>query len=705
MAASIKHELAGRLGLVYLIVMVIAAFIVVKALHVQIWEGDKWRKMGRSVSFKDFEVAPNRGNIYADDGRILASSVPYYSLRLDCKAIPDTLFRKKVDSLSMMLSRFFKDAPMVEYRKKLWQGKFGAKPNRYLLVNKKKISYTDLLEVKKFPIFRERGTKSGLILERENVRLQPHRDLAYRTIGYLNEAKDGSFEGRVGIEGAFEKQLRGEPGRSIRQMMSGRWVSVTVDDPVDGNDVVTTINVECQDIVQGALTRQLEHYKASAGTAILMDVKTGDIKAIANVSKTATGYREVLNNAIGDAAEPGSVIKAATMVALLEDGYVHPEDTIDLGDGVYTHNKVTLKESRRPIGKVTVQGIFERSLNGITELVYEHYRQQPEKFVNRWYAMGLNKKVGIELAGEAEPYIKYPGDKTWSGTTLRWMSFGYELKITPLQVLAFYNALANDGKRMKPRIVKEIRNGSRVVERFEPEVVSSHICSRQTVACMKQMMEGVVENGSAKNLKNAACKIAGKTGTAKVAAGSKGYNSEPKYRASFVGYFPADKPMYSCIVVVDNPSQSVGYYGNVVSGSVFKEIADKIYTMASLMGDNNEDEEEKDETLPISQNGLKSDFLEIYDELGINVTEEEAERADWVMTSRDKKGTEFVLKARSVDMTLVPNVKGMGLRDALYLLENSGLKVGVSGVGTVSQQSLTPGGKVRRGSYVHIELR
>ena len=705
MAASIKHELAGRLGLVYLIVMVIAALIVIKALHVQIWEGDKWRKMGRSVSFKDFEVAPNRGNIYADDGRILASSVPYYSLRLDCKAIPDTLFRKKVDSLSMMLSRFFKDAPTAEYRKKLWQGKYGAKPNRYLLVNKKKVSYTDLLEVKKFPIFRERGTRSGLILERENVRLQPHRDLAYRTIGYLNEAKDGSFEGRVGIEGAFENQLRGEPGRSIRQMMSGRWVSVTVDDPVDGNDVVTTINVECQDIVQGALTRQLEHYKASAGTAILMDVKTGDIKAIANVSKTATGYREVLNNAIGDAAEPGSVIKAATMVALLEDGYVHPGDTIDLGDGVYTHNGVTLRESRRPIGKVTVQGIFERSLNGITELVYEHYRQQPEKFVNRWYAMGLNKKVGIELVGEAEPYIKYPGDKTWSGTTLRWMSFGYELKITPLQVLAFYNALANDGKRMKPRIVKEIRNGSRVVERFEPEVVSSHICSRQTVAYMKQMMEGVVENGSAKNLKNAACKIAGKTGTAKVAAGSKGYNSEPKYRASFVGYFPADKPVYSCIVVVDNPSQSVGYYGNVVSGSVFKEIADKIYTMASLMGDNNEGEEEKDETLPISQNGLKSDVLEIYDELGINVTEDKVGRADWVMTSRDKEGTEFVLKARNVDMTLVPNVKGMGLRDALYLLENSGLKVGVSGVGTVSQQSLTPGGKVKRGSYVHIELR
>lgn len=705
MAASIKHELAGRLGLVYLIVMVVATLIVIKALHVQVWEGDKWRKMGRAVSFKDFVVPPNRGNIYADDGRILASSVPYYFLRLDCKAIPDTLFKKKVDSLSVKLSRFFKDAPASDYRKKLWKGKYGAKPNRYLLVNKRKISYTELIEVKKFPIFRERGTKSGLILERVNERLQPHENLAKRTIGYVNEAEDGTFEGRVGIEGAFEKQLRGEPGRSIRQMMSGRWVSVTMEDPVDGNDVVTTINVDCQDIVQGALTRQLEHYKASAGTAILMDVKTGDIKAIANVSKTATGYREVLNNAIGDAAEPGSVIKAATMVALLEDGYVHPGDTIDLGKGIYTHNGVTLKEARSPIGKVTVKEIFERSLNGITELVYEHYRQQPEKFVNRWYAMGLNKKVGIELVGEADPYVKYPTDKTWSGISLRWMSFGYELQITPLQVLAFYNALANDGKRMKPRIVKEIRNGSQVVERFSPEVVSSNICSKQTIAYMKEMMEGVVENGSAKNLKDAACKIAGKTGTAKVAAGTKGYRTEPKYRASFVGYFPADKPLYSCIVVVDNPSTSVGYYGNVVSGSVFKEIANKVYAMASLMGDDGEEEEERDLTLPISQNGLKKDFLEIYNELGIDVTDDEANRADWVMTSREKEGTEFVLKPRNVDLTLVPNVKGMGLRDALYLLENSGLKVGVSGVGTVSKQSLTPGGRVKRGSYVHLELK
>lgn len=699
-----KHELAGRLGLVYLVVIGIAVLIVMQALYVQVWKGDELRRQVQNVSRKDFTVAPNRGNIYADDGRVLASSVPYYSLRFDCVAVPDTLFRRKVDSLAICLSRFFGDAPVSEYRQKLWQGKYGAKPKRYLLINKKKISYTELMKVKKFPIFRERGTRSGLILERENVRLLPHGELAKRTVGYLNEAADGTFEGRVGLEGAFEKQLRGEPGRSYRQMMSGRWVSMTVDEPVDGMDVVTTINVDCQDIVYGALARQMEYYKANSGTAILMEVKTGDIKAIANVSKTAQGvYKEVYNNAIGDAAEPGSVIKAATMVALLEDGYVHPSDTVDLGKGIYTHDKVTLRESKTPIGKVTVQEIFERSLNGITELVYEHYRKQPEKFVNRWYAMGLNRKVDIDVVGEAEPYIKYPTDKTWSGTSLRWMSFGYELQVTPLQVLAFYNALANDGRRMKPRIVKEIREGSRVVERFEPEVVMNNMCSKQTVAYMKQMMEGVVENGTAKNLRNAACKIAGKTGTAKIAAGKRGYKVEPKYRASFVGYFPADKPLYTCIVVVDNPSTSVGYYGNVVSGNVFREIADKVYSMASLM-QHDETEEKIDETLPVSQNGLKNDFLTVYDKLGIDVSDEAGD-AEWVMTSRDKEGKEFALKARSVDFSVVPNVKGMGLRDALYLLENSGLKVGVSGAGTVSRQSLEPGQRIRRGSYVEIVLK
>ncbi|MCR9011990.1 penicillin-binding protein [Gabonibacter chumensis] len=699
---SIKHELAGRLGFVYICVMGIAALIVVKALHVQIWEGEKWRSKSRDVSVKDFVVAPNRGDICAADGRVLASSIPYYSLRFDCKAVPDDIFKKKIDSLALKLSRFFKDAPAVEYRSKLWKGKYGAKPNQYLLINRRKVSYNELKELKTFPIFREKGSRSGLIPERENVRLQPHGNLAVRTIGYLNEGNDGTFEGRVGLEEAYENELKGELGRSIRQMMSGRWVSVTVEDPVDGNDVITTIDVDFQDIVQNALDRQMELYDADAGTAILMEVKTGDIKAIANLTKTSKGYREMLNNAIGDAAEPGSVFKAAVMMAILEDGYVHPEDTIDLGDGCYTYYGKTLRESNgKSVGKITVKQIFERSSNGISRLVYENYKNQPEKFINRLYAMQLNKKVGIELLGEGEPYIKYPTDKDWSGISLPWMSIGYEVKLTPLQVLAFYNAIANDGKRMKPRLVKEIRNRGDVVKRFATEVMDRHICSDKTLSALRDMMEGVVENGTAKNLSRAPYKIAGKTGTARVADRSKGYGVR-KYRASFVGYFPADDPLYSCIVVVENPSLSKGYYGNVVSGNVFREIADKVYAKASLEFEESEDVPEEF-VLPISKNGLKSDFLSIYDEFGFHVDDEPAEESRWVMTTRNDEG--FVLKPRSISETLVPNVKGMGLRDALYILENSGLKVGVSGSGTVNKQSLQPGNRVQRGSYVNIELK
>ena len=685
---SIKHELAGRLGFVYICVMGIAALIVVKALHVQIWEGEKWRSKSRDVSVKDFVVAPNRGDICAADGRVLASSIPYYSLRFDCKAVPDDIFKKKIDSLAFKLSRFFKDAPAVEYRSKLWKGKYGAKPNQYLLINRRKVSYNELKELKTFPIFREKGSRSGLILERENVRLQPHGDLAVRTIGYLNESNDGTFEGRVGLEKAYENELKGELGRSIRQMMSGRWVSVTVEDPVDGNDVITTIDVDFQDIVQNALDRQMEIYDADAGTAVLMEVKTGDIKAIANLTKTPKGYREMLNNAIGDAAEPGSVFKAAVMMAMLEDGYVHPEDTVDLGDGTYTYYGKTLRESNgKPVGKITVKQIFERSSNGISRLVYENYKNQPEKFINRLYAMQLNKKVGIELLGEGEPYIKYPTDKDWSGISLPWMSIGYEVKLTPLQVLAFYNAIANNGKRMKPRLVKEIRNRGDVVKRFGTEVMDRHICSDKTLAALRDMMEGVVENGTAKNLSHAPYKIAGKTGTARVADRSKGYGVR-KYRASFVGYFPADNPLYSCIVVVENPSLSKGYYGNVVSGNVFREIADKVYAKASLEFEESEDVPEEF-VLPISKNGLKSDFLSIYDEFGFHVDDEPAEESKWVMTTRNDEG--FVLKPRSISETLVPNVKGMGLRDALYILENSGLKVGVIGSGTVKQTIVTTG--------------
>lgn len=700
-----KHEFTWRLGVVYLIVIIVAGAIVVKALHVQIWEGEEWRSKSRAVSFKDFEVAPNRGDIRAEDGRLLASSVPYYALRFDCVATPDEIFNKGIDSLALCLSRFFKDASASAYKKKIVNGRKAKKPNRYLLLNRRKVTYTELKEIKRFPIFRERGTKSGLVLEQEYKRLQPHEDLAERTVGYVSEAEDGSFEGRVGLEGAYESELKGKPGRSIRQMMSGRWVAVTVEDPVDGNDVITTINVDYQDIAQTALKKQLAKFGASSGTAILMEVKTGDVKAITNLVKSGNDYREILNHAIGNAAEPGSVFKAAVVMALLEDGYVQPEDTVDLGNGVYTYYKRSLHESSKKMrGKVTVKEMFASSSNGFSKVVNDCYKDQPQKFIDRLYSFGLNKKLGVELVGEGEPYIKYPvGEdgkkaKDWYGTTLPWMSIGYELKITPLQLLAFYNGIANDGEVMKPRFVKEIRHGGRVVREIDTEVLNSHLCSGKTIRQLKEMMEAVVDSGTAMNLRDAACRIAGKTGTAWIAVPGKGFSGKREYRATFVGYFPADNPLYSCIVSVEG----VRHYANVVSGDVFKEIANKIYSQLSV----NMDDVGCDtlvEALPVSKNGLKDDFLVIYDELDFDVEDEKVKEHDWVLTTRENG--EVVLEPRTIIETLVPNVKGMGLRDAIYLLENSGLKVGVSGSGMVSKQSLTPGSKVRRGSYIQIELR
>lgn len=700
---SMKGEIVWRIGLVYILMIVIAAAIVFQALRVQMWEGEKWRKKSVSVRIKDFEVAPNRGDICACDGRKLASSIPYYELRFDGSVVSSKVFQQKADSLALCLSLFFRDESPAYYRKRLGIAK--SQKKRYFLLNRRKVSFTELKEIRQFPIFRLGKNRGGLIEVMNSVRLQPHVNLANRTIGYLNESEDGSFEGRVGLEGAFENELKGEPGRSIKQMMSGTWVPVTVEEPVDGNDIITTLDVDYQDIVQQALEKQLEKFEASNGTAILMEVKTGDVKAIANLTRTASGsYREDMNYAIGDAGEPGSVIKAATMIALLEDGYVEPEDTVDLGGtGRYQFykNYLTDSDNKKP-GKISVQHIFEVSSNGISRLVYDHYKDKPERFVNRLCGMGLDKKLGVRIKGEGKPYIKHPGEKGWSGITLPWMSIGYELKITPLQMLAFYNAIANDGQRMRPRFVKEIRNRGEVIDRIEPEEVGGRICSRSTLKKMKAMLEGVVENGTARNIRTDKYRIAGKTGTARIATGTEGYGIR-KYRASFVGFFPADKPLYSCIVVVNNPSLSKGFYANQVASPVFREIADKVYSIAYMQY--GEVVTEPGKTLPVCKNGLKQDFLKIFDELDYELDGlEDVERNEWVITA-SAEGENVVLKPRRIGNSQVPNVKGMGLRDALYVLENAGLKVGVSGSGMVQRQSLMPGSEVREGSRIQIELK
>ena len=700
---AIKDDITWRTIIVYVFIVLFGCLILAKACAVMTVEGEKWRKMASAnVPVQPVKIEPNRGDIWAADGRILATSVPFYELRFDPIAVNKKVFDAEVDSLALCLSRFFKDGSKAFYKDKL----VGARnrkprPDRYLLINKRKVNHKELKQIRQFPIFRLGKNKGGFQAIVNDERLQPHVNLAGRTIGYLNESETGEREGRGGLESTFENQLKGECGQGIKRMMSGTWMIITRKEPVDGHDVVTTIDVDYQDIVQHALKKQMEKSEATHGTAILMEVKTGDIKAIANLARKDGVYIENQNFAISGAGEPGSVIKAATMIALLEDGCVTPYDTIDLGtSGRYKFYDRYLTESHDGLGKVTVKQIMEKSSNGIAKLVYDHYKDRPEKFVNRWYAMGLDKKTGICLPGEIEPYIKYPKDKSWSGISLPWMSIGYELKVTPLQILAFYNAIANDGQRMRPRLVKEIRNRGEVVESFEPEEVGGRICSRKTLNEVKDMLEGVVENGTARNIYTPKYRIAGKTGTARLASGSSGYGGG-RYRASFVGYFPAERPLYSCIVVIDNPTN--GYYATTVSAPVFREIADKVYSMAYVQY--GKPEYEADKTLPVCKNGLKEDFRTIFDELDMDIDGvRDADGADWVVTASNE-GENIVIKPRRISYSSVPNVKGMGLRDALYVLENSGLKVDFSGAGMVQRQSLQPGAEVPKGSYIRIELR
>ena len=701
-----KDDINYRTIGVYLGIVIVCGFLILgRAMYVMTVEGSKWRSMASAnVPSKPVSLAPNRGDICADDGRILATSVPFYEIRFDPIAVKKEIFQANIDSLAYCLSKFFKDGSKSFYKDKLTRARSAKHPNRHLLINKRRVNHTELKIIRQFPIFRLGKNKGGLKVEVFNKRLQPHVNLAVRTIGYLNESASGIREGRVGLEAAFENELKGEEGQGIKRMMSGTWMVLPEREPIDGHDIVTTIDVDYQDIVQHALKKQLEKSNATHGSAILMEVKTGDIKAIANMAKGANGqYVDSQNFAISNAGEPGSVIKAASFIALLEDGIVTPDDTIDLGQtGKYLFKKTQLSEAHGGLGKVTVQQMLEKSANGIAKLVYDNYKDRPKKFVDRWYSMGLNKKTGICLPGEAEPFIKYPSDDgSWSGISLPWMAFGYESKLTPLQILAFYNAIANDGQRMRPRLVKEVRSHGQVVASFDTEEVGGRICSRKSLAGIRRMLEGVVENGTARNIYTTKYRIAGKTGTSRIARTNGGGYIPKSYRASFVGYFPADKPLYSCIIVIDNPRN--GYYATTVSAPVFREIADKVYSMAYVQY--GEPEYEVDKSLPICKNGLKEDFKVILDELDMDVDGwSEVEETDWVVTASNE-GENIVVKPRTVNFTTVPNVKGMGLRDALFLLENSGLKVGVVGAGMVQAQSLQPGKDVPRGSYIHIELR
>ncbi len=698
---KIRKEIVIRLSIVYIAIVAFALIIIGKVAYLQVVEHDKWVDINENTQRK-IVIEPDRGDICASDGRVLATSVPYYEVRMDtrCPGFNEAYFNKNVDSLAYRLSSLFKDKTATQYKRKLISARY--KGDRYHLIMRR-VDYIQLKELKTFPILRRGQFKGGLIIKQENRRIKPFVSLASRTIGYEN--KGGTD---VGIEGAFNDELKGEQGVRMEQRIAGNyWMPISDESEVEainGKDIITTLDINLQDVAHQALKQQLRKHAASHGTAVLMEVETGDIKAIVNLKNKDGFYSEQYNFAIAERTEPGSTFKLASLMVALEDGYIDLGDSIDTGNGVMRYYDHDVKDTRQGgHGKITVQRIFEVSSNvGVSKIVTQYYTGKEERFVNRLKNMSLTKRVGVEIKGERKPYIKFPNDTLWSGISLPQISYGYEIEQTPLQILTFYNAVANNGRMMKPRFVKAIADHGIVVKEFKTQVINPTICSKSTIKKAKLMLEGVVTDGTAQNLRNSNYKIAGKTGTAQIANQKYGYKyqSRTSYQATFVGYFPADNPKYSCIVVVNAPSSGV-YYGNLVAGQVFKEIADKVYSTSIDLQKDSYLVENANKEAPYSRNGSKKDLVSALNQLNIHHIDLGA-NSDWISTH--KKDTVIEFNNRYVKNATVPNVKGMGAKDALYILENIGLNVVIKGRGSVGQQSIQPDTPFRKGDRIVLNL-
>ena len=686
----------------YLLVCVFALFIIGRIVQIQFVQGEMWKEKSQKLTTTYFNIEASRGNVFSSDESLLATSVPIYEIRMDVCAGPITskIFNKNVDSLALCLSQLFQDKSQGEYLRLLKRAR--KQKERYLFLQKG-ISYSDVKTLRTFPLFRMGKYKGGLMCVQSNRRELPFRDLAARTLGYQREGIKP-----VGIEGSYNNYLKGVSGKRLMQKISGNnWAPVNKDNDIeatDGSDIYSTIDVNIQDVAHHALLTQLIKQQADHGCAALMEVETGEIRAIVNLKKIdSTHYAENYNYVIGESTEPGSTFKLASLMAVLEDGYADIDEMVDTEDGDVVFYDHHIRDSHEGgYGKLTLQQVFEKSSNvGVAKIIFKYYQKNPQKFIDRLYKMGLNTPLNLDITGEGAAYIKGTKDKTWSQVSLPVMSTGYESRMTPLQILTFYNAVANDGKMVKPLFVKEIRKRGQLVKAFQTTSLNPSICSKETIRKAKKMLEGVVERGTATNLKTADYKIAAKTGTAQIYNKNYGYKYQGNvsYQASLVGYFPAAHPKYTCIVVVNAPTQKV-YYGNDVAGPVFREIADKVYATSTEIHKELEADTSNALKTPLVKASTRNDIQIVTKKLALKTKADV--NSDWVFVASDNDGV--VLSTKSIAKKSIPNVIGMGLKDAIYLLENSGASVRISGSGTVVKQVPEAGSKVVKGTQVTIEL-
>ena len=647
--------------------LLFASSIIFKLINIQFTNGDYYRELSENRVFKNIEIPANRGNIYSEKGRLLATSVPKYDIRFDALASTEKNFNKYVEKLSIELGKNF-NKPSEFYIKTLTNARINK--NRYLLIARN-LGYSEYMKIKNFPLFKLGSFKGGIITEQYTKRDYPIGGIAQRTVGYERYDDFGNVT-RPGIDGAFgPKYLKGENGSRLSQKIGkGQWKPVedfNQKEPRDGYDIYTTINIEIQDVAHFALLEQLEYYEADHGSVIVMETSTGEIRAISNLGRTSEGkYYEKLNYAIGESHEPGSIFKLMAMVAALEDKVVDTSDVIDTRNGVLSFYGRKVKDSKKGgYGKISAAKAFEVSSNtGLVQIVNNGYEKNPEKFIDRIFSMGLNNQLDLELIGEGKPIFTHPSDKkNWDGLDLPWMAFGYGISLTPLQTLTFYNAIANNGKMVKPRFLKEVRSFDNVIETFDTQIINSSICSNETINKVKQMMLNVVakKHGTAHNIYDKNFSMAGKTGTCQ----TEYWKNTNLYISSFAGYFPAEDPKYSCIVVIHKPNKTKGYYGNVVAAPVFKKIAQKIYSETPIVHE--------------------QEFLH-----EINVLKED--------------GNDTNPYYISLNSSIMPDLSKMELMDAIALLENFGMKVIIQGKGKKITQSIKKGKRIKKNQKVILKL-
>jgi cell division protein FtsI (penicillin-binding protein 3) len=624
-----------------------------KLFDIQIVEGQKYKDIAQQTVFRNFNIEPNRGNLYDTNMNLLATSVPKYDIRFDAVTVSEANFQKYASALATDLSKML-GGSKDDYLRKLKRAR--VIKNRYVLIAKQ-LDYSDYIKIREFPLFNLGPYKGGFIAEQSTVRENPLGKIGERTVGF----------GNVGLEGAFDEYLKGKQGHRLKQKIAkGQWKpirDVNEVEPVDGYDVISTIDVNIQDVAHHALLEQLEKFEADHGSVVVMETKTGEIKAISNLGriKNSTKYYEKLNYAVYESHEPGSTFKLMSMAAALEDRVIDTSTVFDTENGMVQFFDRKVYDSKRGgYGKISAAKAFEVSSNtAFSKMIYNNYKDNPERFVNRLYNMGLNKKIGLKIKGEGQPKIPHPDDSNWYGTTLPWMSFGYGVSLTSLQILTFYNAIANDGVKIKPKFIKEVRDKNTLIESYAEPILEESICSEETAKKLQAMMKKVVEEGTGSTIYNRNFSMAGKTGTCQ----TEYWIDSGRYVSSFVGYFPAEAPKYSCIVVIHKPNPKIGYYGSTVAAPVFEKIAHKVFIDTPIK------DEMHMEAIP---SNYASSTYETYYE-----------------TSQKYK-------------TVMPDLTGYPAMDAVSILENLGLQVNLIGQGKVIKQSIKKGTKILNNQRINL---